>query len=370
MIKISDELQKLWDCLPRTYLVGGVVRDALLNIKSDDIDMATALLPEESISLLRKKGYRVIPTGLSHGTITILLENKEKVELTTFRKDTKSYGRRSEVSFGADVSEDASRRDFTVNALYLTKEGEVLDFFTGLSDLKNGIVRFIGNPYERIKEDCLRILRFFRFYTRFGVGHPDTEALKACAELKNGLDILSAERKKEELFKLLSLPIVQKGLIPMIDTGVLQKLIPVNREDLLGIDEIPPVPILRLWFLCRSEKTGLKLSNKEKTFLTKMTKANALPLNTVFHHQKTAFLFGFDVYTGLCAVLGIKPLISEAPVFPITASDMIDVFALKGEQIGIFLKKAKEIWIEKGFPLKKELVLNSLRDIIDTKGDL
>jgi len=245
-----------------------------------------------------------------------------------------------------------------------------LDFFSGLSDLKNGIVRFIGNPYERIKEDYLRILRFFRFYTRFGDGHPDTEALKACAELKNGLDILSAERKKEELFKLLSLPIVQKGLIPMIETGVLQKLIPINRLDLSGIDEIPPIPVLRLWFLCRSEKTGLKLSNKEKSFLTKMTKATVYPSESLYHHQKIAFLFGMDVYKGICAIQKRKTLISEAPVFPITASDMIDVFGLKGAQIGVFLKKAKEIWIEKGFPLKKELVLNPLRDIIDTKGDL
>lgn len=370
MIEITKEVQKLWDFLPETYLVGGCVRDGLLGLQSTDTDMATALLPSESTSLLKQAGYTVIPTGLSHGTITVLIGNGGKVELTTFRKDVNPYGRKSAVSFGADIREDAARRDFTINALYLTKQGEVLDFFGGLSDLEKGLVRFIGNPYERIQEDYLRILRFFRFYTRFGKDIPDVEALKACSELKDGLDILSAERKKEELFKMLSLPVVQKGLIPMVDTGVLQKLIPLGISDLTGIDEIPPIPILRLWFLCRCEKTGLKLSGKEKSFLAKITKANALPLNTVFHHQKTAFLFGFDVYTGLCAVLGIKPLISEAPVSPITASDVMDMFSVQGMRIGIFLKKAQEIWMEKGFPLKKDLVLECLRDIIDTKGDL
>jgi poly(A) polymerase len=332
--------------------------------------MATALLPQESIPFLKERGYRDVPTGLSHGTITVLTESGEKVELTTFRKDVLPQGRRSEVSFGADIKEDASRRDFTVNALYLTKEGEVLDFFNGVEDLKNGIVRFIGNPYERIKEDYLRILRFFRFHTRFGKGAPDREALKACAELKEGLDILSAERKKDELFKLFALSCVQKGLEPMIETGVLQKIIPLDCSDLTRIDNIPPIPVLRLWFLCRTEKTRLKLSNKEKRFLMQMTKASVYPMNTRYHHQKVAFVFGWDVYTGICAVKGIKSLISEEPVFPITASDVMENFSVQEKQIGVFLKKAQEIWMEMKFPLKKGLVLNSLRDIIDTKGDL
>lgn len=369
MIRITDEVQKIWDCLPQTYLVGGCVRDALLGIEADDIDMATALLPTESMKVLKEVGYRVIPTGLEHGTITILTKTGT-VELTTFRRDIVSYGRRSKVSFGGDVREDALRRDFTVNALYMTKQGEILDFFGGQEDLKNGHIRFIGNPFERIKEDYLRILRFFRFYTAFGKENPDESALKACAELKDGLDILSEERKKNELFKMLAIPKVQKGLDFMKETGILQKLISLGVSDLKGIDDVDPVPVLRLWFLCQSEKTGLKLSNKEKNFLIKMTNAKKFPLETLQHHQQIAFLFGWDVYKGMCVIRKVSPLILNAPIFPVTASDIMDIFFVKGSQIGNMLKKAQVLWMEMGFPLKKELVLKRLRDIMNTKGDL
>ena len=356
--------------LPHTFLVGGYVRDWLLGITCHDFDMATALLPEESIPLLKKAGYRIIPTGLAHGTITVLLPDKRTIELTTFRKDTRTDGRRATVCFDADIKTDALRRDFTINALYMTPAGQILDFTDGQTDLIRGKIRFIGNAEKRISEDYLRILRFFRFYGRFGKGKPNKEALNACQKHKKGLNFLSTERKKEELFKILSLPHPGKVLTLMKQTGVLDELI-FTHSDFYELNGLPPNPLLRLWFLCRDKEQNLrqilKLSKKETDFLQKLTVAVAFPLTTLAQRKEVAYRFGNEIYKACLSLRKKKAHPFKMPVFPITASDIMTLFPLSGPQIGEALKKTETIWIKKNFPSKKQLVLDELRDILNKK---
>src|SRR5579872_7361897 len=182
--------------------VGGCVRDALLGRAVQDVDVATPLRPEATMALLQKAGIKAIPTGIDHGTATAVIHGKH-FEITTLRKDVSTDGRHATVAYTDDWKEDAARRDFTINALYLSPDGELFDYFNGARDAKEGHVRFIGNAGERIREDYLRILRFFRFYAWYGKTEPDKEALTACTEAANNIGTLSGERVQQEMLKLL-----------------------------------------------------------------------------------------------------------------------------------------------------------------------
>jgi poly(A) polymerase len=187
-----------------TRLVGGCVRDALLGTPSADIDLATTLLPEAVIAAAgRRPGLKAVPTGIEHGTVTLVTDDGP-IEVTTLREDVETDGRHAIVRFGHDFARDAERRDFTVNALSLGRDGQLHDTVGGLPDLEAGRVRFIGDPATRIREDALRILRFFRFHARFGDGPPDAEALAACVAARDSLDRLSRERVRAEFLKLLA----------------------------------------------------------------------------------------------------------------------------------------------------------------------
>ena len=170
-----------------------------------DVDAATTLLPQATMALLEKAGIRAIPTGIAHGTVTAVIDGKH-IEITTLRRDVATDGRHAEVAFTDDWEEDASRRDFTLNALYLSPSGELFDYFGGQADAKAGHVRFIGDPAARIAEDYLRILRFFRFHAHYGKSAPDAIALKACAHAAGHIESLSGERIQHELLKLLAAP--------------------------------------------------------------------------------------------------------------------------------------------------------------------
>ena len=186
-----------------TRYVGGAVRDELLGLPVSDIDLATRLRPDEVVERLEAAGIKAVPTGIEHGTVTAVSDG-QPVEVTTLRRDVSTDGRRATVAFTDDWQEDAARRDFTINALYADPaDGEIFDYFGGLDDLEARRVRFIGDPLERIAEDHLRILRFFRFHARFGTGEPDPAALDACTARANDLMALSRERIADELLKLL-----------------------------------------------------------------------------------------------------------------------------------------------------------------------
>lgn len=210
--------------------VGGAVRDTLLNHPVEDIDAATLHEPAQVVERLERAGIRTIPTGIDHGTITALLDHGP-VEVTTLRRDVSTDGRRATVAFATNWRDDASRRDFTINALYVDPETlEIYDYFNGLSDLAEGRVRFIGDARERIAEDHLRILRYFRFQCRFGSAL-DEEAEAACIALATTLKGLSRERVAGELLRLLALPDPGPTIRRMIDNGVLQIVLPELRED-------------------------------------------------------------------------------------------------------------------------------------------
>ncbi len=215
----SDRLEPLWMNWPQTQalitafaahkdalrFVGGAVRDALIGREVQDVDAATLLLPAQTMALLEGAGIRVIPTGVAHGTVTAVIGGKS-FEITTLRKDIATDGRHAEVAYTDDWKVDASRRDFTMNALYLSTEGELFDYFGGGDDAREGRVRFIGDANKRISEDFLRALRFFRFYAHYGNGEPDAEALAACAAQSSTIATLSGERVQHELAKLLQAP--------------------------------------------------------------------------------------------------------------------------------------------------------------------
>ena len=224
----------------QALFVGGSVRNAILGMPVVDIDIATDARPEIVTELAEKAGFKVVPTGFAHGTVTVIAAGKPH-EVTTFRRDVVTDGRRALVAFAADLTEDASRRDFTMNALYADWHGRVIDPLGGLADLQARRVRFVGDAGMRIREDYLRILRFFRFHAQYG--DPDcgldAEGLAACAALAEGVDALSRERVGAEVKKLLSAPDPAPAMAAMAQSGVLARVLP-------GADATALAPLVHL----------------------------------------------------------------------------------------------------------------------------
>ncbi|HYD36337.1 MAG TPA: CCA tRNA nucleotidyltransferase, partial [Allosphingosinicella sp.] len=262
-----------------TRYVGGCVRDTLLGLAVSDVDLATRLPPEAVMARLAKARIKAVPTGLAHGTVTAVVAGKP-VEVTTLRRDVATDGRRATVAYTDDWREDAARRDFTINALFADPASlQVHDYFGGAVDLAARRVRFIGDPLTRIAEDHLRILRFFRFFARFGAGEADGEALAACAARANDLMALSRERIADELTKLLALPAPVAAVRLMVERDILKPVLPeigadgverlerlVGREDEAGVE---PHPLRRLTALLPSDPDlagavarRLRLSNR------------------------------------------------------------------------------------------------------------
>src|SRR5689334_15329624 len=200
--------------------VGGAVRNTLLGMPIAEVDIATTAVPEEVVKRVTAVGFKPVPTGIEHGTVTVVIE-KHPFEVTTLRKDVETYGRHAKVEFGRDWKADAERRDFTINGLSATRDGTVYDYAGGLDDLAHRRVRFIGDPTKRIEEDYLRILRFFRFHAAYGAGHPDAAGLAACIAARKGFDQLSRERVRMELLKLLVATHATATLAVMAYAGLL-----------------------------------------------------------------------------------------------------------------------------------------------------
>jgi poly(A) polymerase len=236
----SPDLQKLFDVLEaqseETRVNGGAVRNSLLGEEIGDVDLSTTFQPDAVLQLLKSAKIKAIATGLSHGTVTAVI-NGHPYEITTLRRDIETDGRRAIVAFGRDWAQDARRRDLTMNALYCDRHGKVFDPLEGYQDLMDRNVRFIGEAGERIEEDYLRILRFFRFFAHYGRGRPDGDGLKACARLKDGIAKLSVERVWMELKKILGVKDPSRALLWMRTTGVLTKVLPESEK--WGIDFVP-----------------------------------------------------------------------------------------------------------------------------------
>jgi len=370
--------------------VGGCVRDALLGVASDDIDICTDLMPTDTIEALEKNSIRVIPTGLAHGTVTAVI-NKRQFEITTLRVDVKSHGRHADVSFTKDWYSDASRRDFTINAVYLDPVGELYDPFGGISDLTNGCVRFIGNPEDRIVEDRLRILRFFRFFARFGGNNPDREALEACRKNAQFMESLSGERIQKELLQILAvenpLPAVKlmagNRILKVIlrdapDTRLLASslALPVETDNIQRLASMLGGNADRVRGIAKRLRFSRKLENRLKI----MCDLDEGVLSSEQQRQADLYRLGnqgfIDQTLLLCAMKdGIRDLAAsvalaknwQLPAFPVAGTDLFARGVEPGPEMGELLKTMEQRWVSSGFSLTKEaLISEALLPFLDT----
>lgn len=382
-----------------TRLVGGAVRDLALGETMGDFDLATTALPEVVMRRARAAGFGVAPTGLAHGTVTLIVEG-QPIEVTTLRRDVATDGRHATVAFGRDFEADALRRDFTINALSLGRDGVVHDYAGGLADLAAQRVRFIGDPRQRIREDYLRILRFFRFSARYGDGALDAAGLSAAIQERDGLMILSRERVRAELLKLLAAPRAGEVVTAVCEAGLLAPLLAGQTDAarlrrLLAIETqcgAGPDALLRLAALdVRIEEDAerlrerLRLSNAEFERLAIL--GQALP---GLHGLSAPPPFG-----ALCALLferrrrGALDAITLAhvdsgapaddrrfadayrflaetpePTLPITGADILARGVTHGRRVGATLKTLQALWIRAGFPREPEVLARLLDEAL------
>jgi poly(A) polymerase len=349
--------------------VGGAVRDGLLGLGVKDVDIATIHAPEEVVKRIRAAGFKAVPTGLAHGTITAVLDHWP-VEITTLRRDVTTDGRRATVAFGTDWREDAARRDFTMNALYANPlDGTLHDYFDGRADLAAHRVRFIGDPLARIDEDHLRILRYFRFTARFGTLDRDSGDYAACVARAPSLIALSRERIADELLRLLALPDPSAVVAAMIEDDVLMPVLPEIAGDKIAAlralivaerqSGIAPDGLRRLAALlpkdaATAEQIGarLRLSNKARARLHK-----ALAPDDAATPEALAYRLGTQsavdrMLLGLSFTSDEAPRIGQwqAPKLPLSGGDLIAMGLEAGPQVSSLLQALERQWVAAGFP--------------------
>jgi poly(A) polymerase len=353
----------------RAWFVGGCVRDGLLGVAVDDIDITTDARPERVTAMTEAAGLRAVPTGVEHGTVTIVADHRP-FEVTTLRRDVTTDGRRATVAFTDRLEEDAARRDFTMNALYATAGGEVLDpTGAGLGDLAARRVRFIGDPHARIAEDYLRILRFFRFHAWYaGNAGLDAAGLAACAEMAEGVARLSRERVGAEMLKLLAAPDPAPAVSSMVTSGVLGHILPGAEARVLTVltgleGDVPPDPVRRLAALGGDEvATRLRLSRVQARRLGALRQA----MGDTMAAAELGYRLGLE--TARDALLLRASLFETQPVpeemtaaahgaevtFPLRAADLK---GLEGPALGAELDRLERLWIGSGFGLTKAELL-------------
>lgn len=350
-----------------TRYVGGAVRDELLGLPVSDVDLATKIRPEEVIRRLEAAGIKAVPTGIEHGTVTAVSDG-HPFEVTTLRHDVSTDGRRATVAFTDDWQADAARRDFTINALFAdAATGEIFDYFGGLADLEQRRVRFIGAPLQRIAEDHLRILRFFRFHARFGVGEPDGAALDACTARANDLMALSRERIADELLKLLGLPDPAPTVGIMLQRNILRPVLPeieavrlcdleavIASECSAGIAADPlrrlAALLPRVPALAEQVAARLKLSKKARQRLG--CSADPALDNSP---EALAYRLGLGCATDrllLDGRTGDAAAIQgwARPALPIGGGALIARGLAEGPVVARTLRQIEDRWIEAGFP--------------------
>jgi len=365
-------------------VVGGAVRNTLLAQPVDEIDVATTAVPEEVIRRVEAAGHKAAPTGIEHGTITVVIE-AHPFEVTTLRQDVETFGRKAKVVFGRDWVADAERRDFTINALSASAAGEVYDYVGGLADIAARRVRFIGDPQRRIAEDYLRILRFFRFHAWYGAGAPDRAGLHACIVARSGLDTLSRERVRMEMMKLMLAPHATAALAIMTEAGLLGSVlggVPYlasfeNMAKAEAASGLPPDPVRRLGALgvvVREDgerlAQRLRLSNAEAERLDALElwwrvspeageqAARALLYRLGPQSFSDRVLLGWarsaaSAHDRAWHDLASLPQRWAAPAFPFKAADFMARGIAAGPALGAALDAAKEAWIAADFPAER-----------------
>jgi tRNA nucleotidyltransferase/poly(A) polymerase len=364
-------------------VVGGAVRNALLDMPIAEVDVATTAVPDEVVRRVTTAGFKPVPTGIEHGTVTVVID-KHPFEVTTLRKDVETYGRHAKVEFGRDWKSDAERRDFTINALSATRDGVIYDYVGGLADLGQRRVRFIGDPAKRIAEDYLRILRFFRFHAAYGTSdHPDAAGLAACIAGRDGLDQLSRERVRMEMLKLVVAPHAVPTLIAMTDAGLLLRVLGgvsylASFENMTKVEAAigaEPNAVRRLGALAvaipeDAERLWqkLRLANNEHERLASMGEgwgrisplygeksAKALLYRLRPQNFTDRVLLGWarsvasandPEWRGLATL----PQRWTAPAFPLKAADFMKRGVAQGPALGAAIAAAEQAWIMAGFP--------------------
>jgi tRNA nucleotidyltransferase/poly(A) polymerase len=360
-------------------IVGGAVRNALMGRSITEIDIATTAVPDEVMRRARLANIKFAPTGVEHGTVTLIIDGRP-YEVTTLREDVETFGRKARVVFGRDWSHDAARRDFTINALSVTTDGTVYDYTGGLEDLAHRRVRFIGEAGRRIAEDYLRILRFFRIHAAYGTGPVDREGLRACIAGRAGLKQLSAERIRSEMLKLMGADGASAALREMSDGGLLLELLGGvtyhSAFDAMVVAEqqlaLGPEPIRRLAALAVAVVEDadrlterLRLSNAESAELVSMAH-RWWQLVTIDETQARVHLYklGAERYrdrlmlawaqtggdSGRWRQLATLPERWSAPVLPLKAADFMAMGLQPGPKLGAVLARAEKLWIDAGFP--------------------
>ena len=405
-------LQKLLAALSaggeEARVAGGAVRNTLLGQPVSDVDVATTTTPDETERRAQAAGFRTVPTGKDHGTITVVIAGRG-YEVTTLRDDVETNGRHARVQFGRDWTRDAERRDFTINALYATATGDVVDLIGGLHDVETRTLRFIGDAEQRIREDYLRILRFFRFFAWYGAGRPDADGLRACARLKDGMSQLSAERVWAELKKLLGAPDPSRALLWMRQTGVLTLVLPESEK--WGIDALhglvgaeqdlgwSPDAMLRLQSIvppdaARMEQMGgrLRMSKAESNRMTGW--AATKPVHHTTSDTALAKIAYRNDRQGLedrlrLALASARSRASQEdgalteaggygrllrflegwtlPKFPLDGADLMEMGAERGKSLGDTLKALEDQWVDSGFKLDRDALLERAAKMV--KGD-
>lgn len=362
--------------------VGGCVRDTLAKRPIGDIDIATPLFPEEIMRRLAAANIKAVPTGIAHGTITAVTA-KRPFEITTLRRDVETFGRQARVAFSADWREDSERRDFTMNALYLAADGEVFDYHDGVRDLRQGKVRFVGDPATRIREDVLRLLRFYRFQAWYGRGEPDAAARAACRASAPLLPTLSGERVQAEILKLLAARDPVPSLTLMQEDGVLARLLPKTREltaltRLLKLEPKGAADALRrLAVLLAGDAEGLarklKFSNADRERLTALMEPVALTSDAA-EQRRLLYRLGREAYIDRVLVTAAvadqaeaaKPLLRAAakwkPVaFPLRGADVAAAGVPEGPEIGKLLAEIEAWWEAGDFKATRKECLAELK---------
>jgi poly(A) polymerase len=363
-------------------VVGGAVRNALLKIPTGDIDIATTALPDEVIRRAKAAGIKSVPTGIDHGTVTLVVD-AHPFEVTTLREDTETFGRKAKVAFGRDWVRDAERRDFTINGLSVDAAGVVHDHVGGLDDIAARRVRFIGDPNQRITEDYLRILRFFRIHAAYGAGEPDRAGYLACIAARAGLANLSAERVRMEMLKLMVAQGSAGAIVAMADGGLLLPILGgiayprtfaamIDAERLLGLE---PDAVRRLGALAvavtedaKRVATRLRLTNAETRVLDSMGhrwwRLAGMDEATA---RRRLYRLGAERYRDRLMLawaraggngdparwreLATLPERWSAPKFPLKAADFIARGIAEGPALGQVLQLAEDAWLAVDFPL-------------------
>jgi poly(A) polymerase len=356
----------------RALFVGGCVRNALLGVPVGDIDIATDALPESVMTLSRAAGLKPVPTGIDHGTITVV-SNGLPHEVTTFRADTETDGRHARVAFGQSIEADAHRRDFTMNALYAERDGRVIDPLGGLPDLQARRIRFIDDPAQRIREDYLRILRFFRFHACYGdpEGGLDPAGLAACADARDGLATLSRERIGAEMRKLLAAPDPAPSVAAMQAAGVLSAILPGSGAAALAPlvhleseTNTAPDPLRSLAALGGENVAGrLRLSRAESRRLSRLREGIASGMSPGELGYRLGVEEGADIVLLRAAVFGMSLAPDTfdqlrrgaAAVCPVSAADLMPAYC--GAALGRRLSRIEARWIASGFTLRREDLL-------------